>query len=74
VKIKTQIIAAVIIMVLLIGIAVYIHGHGRGSRGDYGMAGSGYEMVGGYETGRGMMNDYGSSDKHPSDSRKVKRE
>lgn len=62
-KIKTQIIAAVIIMVLLIGIAVYIHhGHARGSRGDYGMAGGGYAMGGGYETGRGMMNDYGSSD------------
>lgn len=73
-KIKTQIIAAAIFMLLFIAIVVYVHGPGRGSRGDYGMAGSGYAMVGGYETGRGMMNDYGSSDKHHSDSRKVKRE
>lgn len=29
-------------MVLLIGIAVYVHGPGRGLRGDYSMAGSGY--------------------------------
>jgi hypothetical protein len=51
-------------MILLIGIAVYVHDPGRGSQEGYGLGESGYAMVGGYETGRGMMNDYGSSDKH----------
>ncbi len=63
-KIKTQIISIVIFIVLLIGLAVYVNGPGRGSQEGYGLGGSGYAKVGGYETGRGMMNDYGSSDKH----------
>ncbi len=51
-KIKTQIIAAVIFIVLLIGLAVYVHGPGGGSR-------VGYVMMGGYGTGHGMMEGYG---------------
>ncbi len=68
-KIKTQIIAAVIFIILLIGLAVYVHGPGggshgpgRGSRGGYGMGGSGYVMMGGYGTGHGMMEGYGFND------------
>ena len=62
VKIKTQMIAAVIFIILLIGIAVYVHDTGRGSRGGYGMGGSGYVMMGGYGTGHGMMEEYGFND------------
>ncbi len=59
-KIKTQIISVVVIfIVLLIGLAVYVHGPGGGSRGSYGMGGSGYVMMGGYGTGHGMMEGYG---------------
>ncbi len=54
-KIKTQIIAAVIFIVLLIGLAVYVHGPGVGSRG-------GYAMMGGYGPGHGMMEEYGFND------------
>ncbi len=61
-KIKSQIIAAVIFIVLLIGLAVYVHGPGGGSRGGYGMGGSGYVMMGGYGTGHGMMEGYGFND------------
>ncbi len=64
VTIKTQIISLVIFIILLIGIAVYVDGPGRGFRGGYDMIGSGYVMMGGYETGHGMMEEYGSSDKH----------
>ena len=63
-KIKTQIISIVIFIVLLIGLAVYVNGPGRGFQEGYGLGGSGYAKVGGYEKGRGMMNDYGYSDKH----------
>ncbi len=56
-KIKTQIIAAVIFIVLLIGLAVYVHGPVGGSRGGYGMGGSDYVMMGGSSTGHGMMED-----------------
>lgn len=54
VKIKTQMIAAVIFIILLIGIAVYVHHTGR--------EGSGYVMMGGYSTGHGMMEGYGLND------------
>jgi hypothetical protein len=54
VKIKTQMIAAVIFIILLIGIAVYVHHTGRG--------GSGYVMMGGYSMGHGMMEGYGFND------------
>ena len=63
-KIKTQIISIVIFIVLLIGLAVYVNGPSRGSQEGYGFGGSGYAKVGGYEKGRGMMSNYGSSDKH----------
>ncbi len=62
-KIKTQIISVVVIfIVLLIGLAVYVHGPGGGSRGGYVMGGSGYVMMGGYGTGHGMMEGYGFND------------
>jgi hypothetical protein len=62
VTIKTQIISVVIFIVILIGIALYVDGPGRGSRRGYDMIGSGYVMMGGYEAGHGMMEEYGSSD------------
>ena len=64
VTIKTQIISLVIFIILLIGIALYVDGPGRGSRGVYGRGGNGYVMMGGYRTGYDMMEGNGSSDKH----------
>jgi hypothetical protein len=66
-KIKTQIISIAILTVVLIGIAIYVDGPDRGSRGGSDVIGSGYVMMGGYEAGHGMMEEYGSSDnKHYS--------
>jgi hypothetical protein len=64
VTIKTQRISLVIFIILLIGIAVYVDGPGRSSRGVYGRGGNGYVMMGGYGTGYSMMEGFGYSDKH----------
>ena len=50
-------------MILLIGLAVYVHGPGMGGNGGYGMMGEG-GMMGGYGAGQGMMDWYGRSDRN----------
>lgn len=67
-KNKTSIITAIIVVSLTIGIVAYAHGPDGGFRGNYGMGGDNYGMMGrhgmtgGYGSGHGMMDGYGHNE------------
>lgn len=57
---KINIISAIVVIALAIGITAYAHGPNGGNQAPYSMGMGGSGMMGGYGSGHGMMGGYGS--------------